>query len=134
MENIYMVLLVPLLFVLFKRFNSAQVAWCIKVGKVFACGALFFGLSSVLYVNGSQAALFAELTEKGTQVFLGMRDIIYVVAGFGIIGVAVGGFFGTLNWKWLGAIIIGLVIIAATAAFINYIVGAEVIENQDTLK
>ena len=49
--------------------------------------------------------------------------MIYVVAGFGIIGVAVGGFFGNLNWKWLGAIVIALVVIASTGEIINMITG-----------
>lgn len=134
MENISLYLLVALLFFVMRMLNSAQMLLLIKVGRAMAFGALFFGVSSVLYAHNS-FALFEELTGKGTEIFLGMRDIVYVVAGFGIIGVAVGGFFGTLNWKWLGAIIIGLVIIAMTAAFINYIVGANVIEvNQDTLK
>lgn len=79
-------------------------------------------------------ALFEELTDKGVEIFTGMREIIYVVAGFGIIGIAVGGFFGNLNWKWLGAVIIGLVIIAVTAAFINYVAGEDVVDVQDTLK
>ena len=63
-----------------------------------------------------------------------MRDIIYVVAGFGIIGIAVGGFFGNLNWKWLGAIIIGLVIIATTAALVKYITDEDLAGVTDTLK
>ena len=51
-----------------------------------------------------------------------------------IIGIAIGGFFGNLNWKWLGAVIIGLVIIAVTAAFINYVAGEQVVDVEDTLK
>lgn len=82
----------------------------------------------------ADGALFSDLIEKGSQIFMGMRDIIYVVSGFGIIGIAVGGFFGTINWKWLGAIIIGLMVIASTAAFIEYITGEKVGSVTDTLK
>lgn len=63
--------------------------------------------------------------------------MIYVVAGFGIIGVAVGGFFGNLNWKWLGAIIIALVVIATTGELINAITGCTEFTSSmitDTLK
>lgn len=67
--------------------------------------------------------LFSGLIETGRKIFTGLRDLIYVVAGFGIIGVAVGGFFGNLNWKWLGAIIIGLIVIATTGELINAITG-----------
>lgn len=69
--------------------------------------------------------LFAGLINTGREIFEGLRDLIYVVAGFGIIGVAVGGFFGNLNWKWLGAIVIGLVVIASTGELITAITGCE---------
>lgn len=81
--------------------------------------------------------LFSGLINTGQKIFTGLRDLIYVVAGFGIIGVAVGGFFGNLNWKWLGAIIIGLVVIATTGELINAITGCEQYTSaviQDTLK
>ena len=94
---------------------------------------IVFGLSSLLFPHNSYA-LFEELTAKGAEIFTGLRDIIYVVAGFGIVGIAVGGFFGNLNWKWLGAIIIGLMIIAMTAAFIEYVSGETLEGVTDTLK
>ncbi len=81
--------------------------------------------------------LFSGLITTGKTIFEGMRDLIYVVAGFGIIGVAVGGFFGNLNWKWLGAIIIGLVVIATTGELITAITGCTEFTStmiQDTLK
>ena len=59
----------------------------VKVKKVLILSALMFALSSVLFASNSYA-LFEELTQKGSEIFMGMRDIIYVVAGFGIIGSA----------------------------------------------
>ena len=73
----------------------------------------------------SNYGLFSGLINTGKKVFSGLRDLIYVVAGFGIIGVAVGGFFGNLNWKWLGAIVISLVVIATTGELINLITGCK---------
>ena len=81
--------------------------------------------------------LFSGLINTGNKIFKGLRDLIYVVAGFGIIGVAVGGFFGNLNWKWLGAIIIALVVIATTGELINAITGCTEFTSSmitDTLK
>ncbi len=85
----------------------------------------------------SNYGLFSGLISTGSKIFRGLRDLIYVVAGFGIIGVAVGGFFGNLNWKWLGAIIIALVVIATTGEIINMITGCDGFTQQmitDTLK
>ncbi len=81
--------------------------------------------------------LFSGLVAAGSEIFSGLRDLIYVVAGFGIIGVAVGGFFGNMNWKWLGAIVISLVVIATTGELITAITGCESYTSaviQDTLK
>lgn len=97
----------------------------VLLSVVFLCNPAFADDSS---------GLFSDLIDKGSDIFMGMRDIIYVVSGFGIIGVAIGGFFGTINWKWIGAIIVGLMVIATTAAFIQYITGEEVGSITDTLK
>lgn len=95
---------------------------------VFALVA--FLASSILFATDSfaaQSGLFTELTRRGAEIFTGMREIIYAVAGFGIVAIAIGGFFGNFNWKWLGAIIIGLMVIALTAGIINYMVEKDVI-------
>ncbi len=86
----------------------------------------------------ADSTLFSELTSKGSEIFTGMRDIIYVVSGFGIVAVAIGGFFGTFNWKWLSSIIVGLMVLATTAAWINYVTdgsgGSKIGDIEDTLK
>lgn len=95
--------------------------------------------ASVQDVTGCSTdyGLFSGLIDAGRKIFNGLRELIYVVAGFGIIGVAVGGFFGNLNYKWLGAIVISLVIIASTGELIYSITGCETFTTKaitDTLK
>lgn len=113
---------------------------CVKLKKFLFLSMLMFVVSSVLFATDLFAtdsyALFETLTDSGTKIFTGMREIIFAVSGFGIVAVAIGGFFGNLNWKWLSAIIIGLVVIATTAAIINYMVDSTAItaeQIQDTL-
>ena len=91
----------------------------IKVKKFVSLSLLIFAISSVLFATESYA-LFEGLTSAGSEIFVGMRDIIYAVAGFGIIAIAIGAFFGNLNWKWLSAVIIGLMVIALTAGILSY--------------
>lgn len=74
---------------------------------------------------GGGHGVFSELVVTGQKIFNRLRDLIYVVAGFGIIAVAVGGFFGNLNWKWLGAIVISLVVIATAGELIVLLTGCE---------
>lgn len=73
----------------------------------------------------SNLGIFSDLVKTGQTIFNRLRDLIYVVAGFGIIAVAVGGFFGNLNWKWLGAIVISLVVIATAGELIVLLTGCE---------
>lgn len=100
----------------------------INFKKYVFAGIFVFVLSSILCAADAYA-VFENLTNTGWEIFGGMRKIIFGAAGFGIIAVAIGGFFGVINWKWLSAIIIGLVVIGTTVAAIKYMVegtGADV--------
>ena len=96
----------------------------VKLKKIIIFALVAFLASSILFATNSYAALFEDLTSKGAEIFKGMREIIYAVAGFGIVAIAIGGFFGNFNWKWLGAIIIGLMVIALTAGIWCFVVTA----------
>lgn len=91
----------------------------VKFKKFVTIILLSFVFSSVLFTTNAYA-LFENLLDTGGQIFTGMREIVFAVSGFGIVAVAVGAFFGNLNWKWLSAIMIGLVVISTTAGIINY--------------
>ena len=101
----------------------------IKVKKIVLACITMLVISSVLFATDAIAAenrnMFGGLTSAGSRIFSGMRDIIYAVSGFGVVGIAIAGFFGNLNWKWLSAIIIGLMVIALTAGILNYMTGDE---------
>ena len=87
-----------------------------------------FLLSSILCAADAYA-VFENLTSTGWEIFGCMRKIIFGASAFGIIAVAIGGFFGVLNWKWLSAIVIGLIVIALTVSAVKYMVegtGADV--------
>lgn len=91
-----------------------------KMTKYILAGVLIFAVSSILCAADSYA-VFENLTSTGSKLFMGMRKIIFATAGFGIMAVVVGAIFGVLNWKWLAAIIIGVVVIALTAGLLNYL-------------
>lgn len=109
---------------------------CVNFKKLIVVAVLVFMCSSILFATNSYA-LFEDLATHGGKIFTGMREIIYAVSGFGVIAIAIGSIFGSVNWKWLTAIIIGLFVIAGTAAIINYMVGEDVVTTemiQDSLK
>lgn len=139
MTNLSLSLICSLLFVYLRCNFQPELKKMLYVRvKKFSLIAVFVLLfSSVLFITpafAAQTGLFSELTAKGIEIFQGMRDIIYVVAGFGIIGVAIGGFFGNINWKWLGAIVIGLMVIGLTGGILTYIGGSDAPAISDTLK
>jgi len=75
----------------------------------------------------AQAAsgIFSTLQSKASTTFTNVRNVAFVIAGFGIIAVAVMAFFGRFNFKHLAGLIGGLVLISAAAAFINYATGQD---------
>lgn len=95
----------------------------LKVKKFVGYFLFIMVISSVLFAGNAYAQnkpLFSDLMDTGSIIFTGMREVVFAVSGFGIVAVAVGGFFGIINWRWLSAIIIGLVVIAVTAQILNY--------------
>ena len=110
-----------------------------KMMKYLLAGFFVFAVSSILYATDSYA-VFENLVSTGSELFMGMRKIIFATAGFGIMAVVVGALFGVLNWKWLSAIVIGVVVIATTGGILNYLsadTGAkktDIVTISDTLK
>lgn len=118
----------------FLSFLSKHIVYLKPKKSMLVAGAV---ISLIFCPENAAAALFSQLTESGSTIFEGMKMIIYAVAGFGIVGVAIGGFFGNLNWKWLSAIIIGLLVIAMTAGILMYMTESDIkdsaISIQDSL-
>ncbi len=69
-------------------------------------------------------AAFETLKETGKTIFAGLRKIIYPASAIGIICVCIGGFFGNINWKWLTAVVVGLIVISLCSGFIALFVGS----------
>lgn len=102
------------------EFDERKKKMRINFKKYVIAGLWAFAFSSILCVADSYA-VFENLTSAGSEIFSGMRQVIWGAAGFGIIAIAIGAIFGGLNWKWLTAIIIGLVVIALTGGILSYL-------------
>ena len=114
---------------------GAKKMFRVNLKKLMLMVSLAFMCTSILCATNSYA-LFEDLAQHGGKIFSGMREIVYAVSGFGITAVVIGAIFGNINYKWLTAILIGLFVIAGTAALINFMVGESVISQEaitDTL-
>lgn len=61
---------------------------------------------------------------KTKNVFAKVKSIVFVLGGFGLVAVAFAAIFGKVNWKWFAGLAVGLAILAAANAVINYSTGA----------
>lgn len=79
------------------------------------------GGGSEQYGGGKATTLFEHLITSASEIFRGLKLIIYAVTGLSIVAIAIGAFFGNLNWKWLGSVIICLLLISAAQGVLNYL-------------
>jgi len=80
-------------------------------------------LAVVICMPVDALAAFDQLADTGRDIFKGLKKIIYPASAIGIICVCIGGIFGNINWKWLTAVMVGLVVIATCGLFIEMFAG-----------
>ena len=82
-----------------------------------AVGLVFYGFDAAADDN-----VFKKAFNTLVTVFNNVRVIVYVIGAFGLIGIAIGGIVGKINFKWLGYLAAGLAIVAVADAVIKYVV------------
>lgn len=83
--------------------------------------------------NADAGDVFATVTSRTQNVFSSVRKIVFVVGGFGLVGLAIGAIFGAVKWKWLAALAMGLCILAVANAVVKYATGSGEVGVADTL-
>ncbi len=80
--------------------------------------AMLFAVCPEASAAGGDA--FGTVTSKGVELFNNVKTVVFVLGGFGLVGMAVGAVFGKVNWKWCGALAFGLFILAIAAKIVTY--------------
>lgn len=95
--------------------------------------------------GGGQGNIFGTLQSKSSSTFANVRIVMFIIGGFGFIGIAAMAFFGRFDWKWGFSLVGGLMILAAAGGLIYYAThteagglgnaagGIESLRNSDTL-
>ncbi len=61
--------------------------------------------------------------DKAITLFKHIKTIIFVVGAFGLVGIAFQAIFGKVKWTWFAGLAVGLAILAAAGAIVNYATG-----------
>ena len=82
-------------------------------------GILLF-ISPVGFAQTSGDDIFGNALTTLYNTFVNVRTIVYVTAGFGLIGVAVAAISGKLPWRWLAMISVALFTLSMAEKIVLY--------------
>jgi type IV secretory pathway VirB2 component (pilin) len=87
-----------------------------------AVAACALAVTALMAIDSSASAqVFGALEQKGANAFQAIKNLSFLVGGFGIIGLAVMAYFGRFQFKWLFALVGGLALIASSGTLVKYV-------------
>lgn len=78
---------------------------------------------TLVFADASHAQLMNVAAGKAVSIFNHVKMIIFIVGGFGLVGIAFQAIFGKVKWTWFAGLAVGLAILAAAGAIVNYATG-----------
>ncbi len=100
-----------------------------KLLKVGLMAALLILISTSAFAQSEADSVFGIVINKGFALFREIRTIVFVMGGFGLVGLAVASIFGRPMWKWFAALALGLVVVAVAGAIVTYFAGTNISSN-----
>lgn len=82
------------------------------------------GDASAANSSTSGSTIMQTAQQKATSVFSSVKTIIFIIGGFGLVGLAWAAIFGKVNWKWFASLAVGLAILAAASSVVEYATGS----------
>ena len=69
------------------------------------------------------ASVMDTAKNKAVSVFKAVKTIVFVIGGFGLVALAFQAIFGKVKWPWFAGLAVGLGILAAAGAIVEYATG-----------
>ena len=83
--------------------------------------AVFALFATDTFAQGS--SLMTTAQAKASNVFQSVKTITFIIGGFGLVGVAYQAIIGKVSWKWFSSLAVGLALLAAAGAIVEYTTG-----------
>lgn len=95
-----------------------------RYAKTMALATLFAVAFTVApaYADGG---VFSTIIERMMNAFNNVRNVVFVMGGFGLIGLGVAAIFGKVRWPWLAALAAGLATVAIAGSLVDYVTSAD---------
>ncbi len=78
-------------------------------------------VATLMSLCGTAHADIADVaTTKAANAFVAVKQIMFIVGGFGLVGVAFSAIAGKISWKWFAGLAVGLAILAAAGSIVDY--------------
>jgi len=68
----------------------------------------------------AQADIFDSAATKLGGLFKNVRQIVFILGGFALVGFAIAAIFGKLEWKKVAVLAVGLALLAVASQVVNY--------------
>ena len=83
------------------------------------------------FAEGEGSSLMTTAQRKASNVFQSVKTITFIIGGFGLIGIAYQAIIGKVKWGWFAGLAVGLALLAAAGAIVEYATGGSGFSGSD---
>ena len=96
-----------------------------KLFKTLAIVAIFgiVAYAGSAWAQNNRGAELGNVAKELAYVFDQVRTVFYVLAAFGLIGMAAAALLGKIQWKWLWALVFGVAVVACADFVVSFATG-----------
>lgn len=69
-------------------------------------------------------SLMGTAQTKAANTFKEVKTIVFIIGGFGLVGIAFQAIMGKVKWTWFAGLAVGLAVLAAAGSIVEYATGS----------